>query len=199
MTAIGFNVIISIVYLPCFGGVESFSFVGFLRKRRSKMAQQSFASLEYQNRKSTTKRDDMLGFFDKLIPWDEWVIIVKPFYYTGRRGRKPVALETMIRLYVLQEIFGLSTEAIEDCVYDSFAMRNFLSIDFFSENVPDATTLQRFRRLLAKNGIDKRFQADLAGLLETKKLKLKKGTAVEPRLQKTTRKPRKKKNDTKKA
>ncbi len=158
------------------------------------MAQQSFSSLEYENRKSTTKRDEMLAFFDKLIPWDEWIIVVKPFYYNGRRGRKPVALETMIRMYVIQELFGLSSEATESCVYDSYAMRNFLNIDFFSETVPDATTLQRFKRLLVKNGIDKRFDRDLAMLLETKKMKLKKGSAVEPRLLKTSRKPRKKKS-----
>lgn len=158
------------------------------------MAQQSFSSLEYENRKTTTKRDDMLAFFDKLIPWDEWVIVVKPFYYTGRRGRKPVALETMIRMYVLQLIFGLSSEAIEDCVYDSFAMRSFLNIDFFSESVPDATTLQRFRRLLVKNEIDKRFERDLTMLLTTKNLKLKKGSAVEPRLLKIKRKAKKTKS-----
>ncbi|MCR5055698.1 MAG: transposase [Clostridia bacterium] len=159
------------------------------------MAQQSFSSLEYENRKTSTKRDEMLAFFDKLIPWDEWIIVVKPFYYTGRRGRKPVALEIMIRVYVLQQIFGLSSEAIEDCVYDSFAMRNFLNIDFFSENVPDATTIQRFRRLLSKNEIDKRFDKDLAMLLAEKNYKLKNGSAVEPRLLKIKRKPRKKKTD----
>ncbi|MCR5694226.1 MAG: transposase [Clostridia bacterium] len=157
------------------------------------MAQQSFSSLEYENRKSTTKRDEMLAFFDKLIPWDEWIIVVKPVYYNGRRGRKPVELETMIRMYVIQEIFGLSCEATEDCVYDSYAMRSFLNIDFFSETVPDATTLQRFRRLLVKNGIDQRFNRDLSMLLAAKNLKLKNGSAVEPRLTKIKRNTRGKK------
>lgn len=72
----------------------------------------------------------------------------RAFYYTGKRGRKPKALETMLRMYLLQAWFSLSDEGVEDAIYDSYAMRKFMGLDFTVEQVPDATTLLHFRHLL---------------------------------------------------
>ena len=36
-------------------------------------------------------------------------------------------------------------EGTEDAIYDSYAMRSFLGINFMTEQVPDATTLLKFR------------------------------------------------------
>ena len=33
---------------------------------------------------------------DETIPWSRWVGLIEPFYYSGYRGRKPKALETML-------------------------------------------------------------------------------------------------------
>ncbi len=43
------------------------------------------------------------------------------------------------------EWFNLSDEGTEDAIYDSYAMRSFLGINFMTEQVPDATTLLKFR------------------------------------------------------
>ena len=45
----------------------------------------------------------------------------------------------------------MSDEGVEDAVYDSYAMRKFMSLDFAVEQVPDATTLLHFRHLLEKH------------------------------------------------
>ncbi len=42
----------------------------------------------------------------------------------------------------------LSDEGVEDAIYDSYAMRRFMGLDFAVEQVPDATTLLHFRHLL---------------------------------------------------
>jgi IS5 family transposase len=90
---------------------------------------------------------------DATIPWATWVGLIEPFYYNGKRGRKPKPVETMLRMYLLQVWFSLSDEGVEDAIYDSYAMRKFVGLDFGVEQVPDATTLLHFRHLLEKRGL----------------------------------------------
>ncbi len=97
---------------------------------------------------------------DSTVPWARWVALIEPFYYSGRKGRKPKPLETMLRMYLLQAWFSLSDEGVEDAIYDSYAMRRFMGLDFALEQVPDATTLLHFRHLLEKHQLgEKLFQA----------------------------------------
>ena len=63
----------------------------------------------------------------------------------------------MLRMYLLQIWFNLSDEGVEDAIYDSYAMRKFMEIDFMQEQVPDATTLLHFRRLIEESGLGKAF------------------------------------------
>ena len=58
----------------------------------------------------------------------------------GARGRPPVGIERMLRIYFLQQWHGLADEAPGDAIYDSQAMRTFAGIDPDAEPVPDATT-----------------------------------------------------------
>ena len=74
-----------------------------------------------------------------------------------KRGRPPMGIEKMLRMYLLQIWFNLSDPATEDAVYDSYAMRKFTGIDFMKESVPDETTLCKFRHLLEVNGLNKLF------------------------------------------
>ena len=116
--------------------------------------QQSFADMEYANRKRKTKRDEFLGIMEDVIPWDEWCGIVEPYYPAGKRGRRPRGVEMMLRMYLLANWFDLSDEGVEDAIYDSYAFRKFMKVDFLGEEqVPDATTLCKFRKLLNENGI----------------------------------------------
>ena len=68
-----------------------------------------------------------------------------------------MGIERMLRMYLLQIWFNLSDPATEDAIYDSYAMRKFTGIDFMTENVPDETTLCKFRHLLEKDGLNKLF------------------------------------------
>ena len=82
---------------------------------------------------------------------------IAPYYPSGKRGRPPKGIEKMLRMYLLQCWFNLSDEGVEDAIYNSYAMRKFVGIDFFEEDAPDATTLLKFRRLLEKNNLNKAF------------------------------------------
>ena len=59
-------------------------------------------------------------------------------------------------MYLLQVWFSLSDEGVEDAIYDSYAMRTFMGLDFALEQVPDATTLLHFRHLLETHELGKR-------------------------------------------
>lgn len=122
--------------------------------------QPSFTDVEYGNRRRVSRRERFLETMDATIPWAQWVGLIEPFYYSGKRGRKPKPLETMLRMYLLQVWFSLSDEGVEEAVYDSYAMRRFLGLDFAVEQVPDATTLLHFRHLLEEHELgEKLFEA----------------------------------------
>ena len=96
---------------------------------------------------------------DAAIPWTRWVGLIEPHYYgdrPGKKGRKAKPVETMLRMYLLQVWFSLSDEGVEDAIYDSYAMRRFMGLDFAVEQVPDATTLLHFRHLLEKHKLGER-------------------------------------------
>ena len=99
-----------------------------------------------------------MEIMDEIIPGEEWVSLIVPHYPSGKRGRPPIEIEIMLRMYLLQCWFNLSDEGVEDAVYDSYAMRKFMGINFFEENVPDATTLLHFRRLLEEKGRQKSYR-----------------------------------------
>lgn len=143
------------------------------------MKQQTFSDIEYSNRRRKTKREEFLDSMDEMIPWDYWVSIIKPYYPSGKRGRPPKSIETMLRMYLMQNWFNLSDEGIEDAIYDSYAMRSFMHLDFLTEQVPDATTLLHFRHLIEENKIGKRIFDDVKSRLEKAGLIMHGGSIVD--------------------
>lgn len=142
--------------------------------------QASFSDLEYAAKKKVTRRDRFLGEIDAVTPWLALVAEIEPFYPKGEgRGRPPVGVERMLRMYIAQQCFGLSDEGIEDAIYDSQAIRAFVGINLSRESAPDATTLLKFRRLLEAHQLTERIFAAINTLLAVKGLILKEGTVVD--------------------
>jgi len=141
--------------------------------------QMTFTDFEYDNRKRQTKREEFLTMMDKIIPWNEWVSLIKPYYPSGKRGRPARGIETMLRMYFLQVWFSLSDEMTEDSIYDSHAMRKFMNVNFGDEQTPDATTLLRFRHLLEENSLCEKLFNDLNERLEANGCMMHGGTIVD--------------------
>ena len=116
---------------------------------------------------------------DKIIPWNEWVSLIKPYYPSGKRGRPVRGIETMLRMYFLQVWFSLSDEMTEDSIYDSHAMRKFMHVNFGDEQAPDATTLLRFRHLLEEKSLCEKLFNDLNERLEANGCVMHGGTIVD--------------------
>jgi IS5 family transposase len=146
------------------------------------MHQPSFSDVEYSLRKRKTKREEFLRIMDDIIPWDEWVAYIEPYYPRGERGRPPLGIEKMLRMYLLQCWFNLSDEGIEDAIYDSYALRSFMKISFVTEQTPDATTLLKFRHLLERHNIPGVFFQAIAGTLERCGYMMRGGTIVDATL-----------------
>lgn len=122
--------------------------------------QQSFSDIEYGMRKRTTKREAFWDTMETCIVWDEWCALIEPYYFKGKRGRPSTGIEKMLRMYLLQSWFNLSDEGVEKAIYDSYAFRKFMGLNFAEEQVPDSTTLLHFRRIIEDNKIgEKLFNA----------------------------------------
>jgi IS5 family transposase len=142
--------------------------------------QSSFSDLEYAGKKKLTRRDRFLAEIEAVTPWSAMVAELEPFYPKGEgRGRRPIGLERMLRMYVAQQCFGLSDEGIEDAVYDSQSIRRFVGIDLARESAPDATTLLKFRRLLETHGLTRKIFETINTHLAQKGLMMREGTIVD--------------------
>jgi IS5 family transposase len=143
------------------------------------MKQIGFSELEYQSKKKLTRNDKFLGEIERITPWAKLIEEIEPYYPKGERGRPPMGIEKMLRMLIAQQCFGLSDEGIEDALYDSHSIRHFVKFDFQSEEVPDATTLLKFRRLLEKHGLMVRVFSVICAHLGEKGLLLRSGTVVD--------------------
>jgi transposase, IS5 family len=145
--------------------------------------QTSFSELEYSLKKKQTRRDRFLAEIEAVTPWAVLEKAVAPFYPSrGGRGRPPIGLTRMLRMYVAQQCFGLSDEGIEDALYDSQAIRRFVGIDLSRESAPDATTLLNFRHLLETHQLTESIFNAINGHLAEKGLLLREGTIVDATL-----------------
>ena len=72
------------------------------------MNQLTFSDMEYSNRKKKTKREEFLDAMEEIIPWSYWVEMIRPYYFANKRGCKPIGIETMLRMYLVQIWFNLS-------------------------------------------------------------------------------------------
>jgi IS5 family transposase len=141
--------------------------------------QLSFAQCEYAGKKKVTRRERFLGEMEKVVPWARLCAVIEPHYPTGKRGRPPIGLERMLRLYFLQQWYALADEALEDALYDSQAMRTFAGLDLSVDPVPDATTLLKFRHLLEAHDLTQALFAQVSALLAQRKLLMREGTMVD--------------------
>src|SRR5580704_2922741 len=143
------------------------------------MRQGSFSQAEYAGKKKQTRRDRFLGEMEQVVPWARLVERLRPLYPKGERGRPPIGLERMLRIYFLQQWYGLADEGLEDALYDSQALRGFAGIDLAVESVPDATTLLKFRHWLERHDLTRVLFEEVGAMLEERGLLMRQGTIVD--------------------
>ena len=128
--------------------------------------------------KRITKREKFLNMMNEIVPWEEWEATIRPYYPKGERGRPPIGIATMLRVYLVQVWFNMSDEATEDALYDSNAIRKFVGLNS-DERAPDATTLLKFRHLLEENDLCEKLFQSIKKMLDDKGCIMHGGTIVD--------------------
>ncbi len=144
------------------------------------MKQTTFASLAFSRKKKQTRRERFLTEMEAVVPWAALLAVIEPHYpRSGRRGRPPMPLPTMLRIYFMQQWYALSDPAMEDALYEVESMRRFAGLELADDALPDETTILKFRHLLEKNGLTAQMMNIINDTLETRGLMLKGGTMVD--------------------
>ena len=141
----------------------------------------TLSSITDELAQTATTKSEFLAKIEAIVPWDEWISIIKPYYYKGERGNKPYELERMLRIYMVQNLYNLSDMAAMNEIIDSRAFSNFCGIDS-SNQVPDGDTIGRFRGILTRSGLQEKLFSQVVKMMTERGLILKKGTIVDSTL-----------------
>lgn len=126
-----------------------------------------------------TKIREFLNTMDRIIPWEEITELIKPYYYDNTVGRPSREIEEMLRMYFLQNWYNLSDSAVEDRIYDSRAMWDFMHYNY-TDKVPDATTLCKFRNnIMEKNRLGKKIFRKVREMLDANGLIMHGGSIID--------------------
>jgi IS5 family transposase len=141
--------------------------------------QRTFASLAWTTKGKVTRRERFLAEMNAVIPWAALLAVIAPYYPRAGRGRQPLGLEKMLRIYFVQQWFNLSDPQAEDALYDSESIRRFVGVELGDDVVPDETTILRFRHLLERHQLTAALFEAIRELLTAKRLLLQAGTIVD--------------------
>ena len=138
----------------------------------------SFSDAEFAGKKKRTRRELFLAEMEQVVPWKALVKLLEPFYCHGERGRRPYPLQTMLRVHLMQNWFGLSDPAMEEALYEIGSMRAFAKLSL-ARSIPDETTILNFRRRIEENDLAEDLLALVNKHLTRNGLMLRRGTIVD--------------------
>lgn len=141
----------------------------------------TFSQISDELANARTSKKEFLEKIERIIPFAEWIEIIRPCYYKGEHGNKPYDLELMLRIYLLQNLYDLSDMKVMNEVIDSRAFSDFCGVDSPNQ-VPDGDTIGRFRNILAENRLQEKLFHQVIEILSEKGLILKRGTIVDSTL-----------------
>ena len=126
-----------------------------------------------------TRRALFLEEMEQVVPWGKLCSLIEPYYPKAGNGRPAVGVDRMLRLYFLQQWFNLSDPAVEEALYDSAVLRQFVGIDLGREPVPDETTVCKFRHLLEEHRLGGRMLEAVNLHLQSQGVRITTGTIVD--------------------
>lgn len=141
------------------------------------MHQSSFSAFHFREKETRSWR--FLQEMEKVLPWGRFVNHIKKWKKEEMKaGRKGFSPGTLLRMWLLQQWYGMSDEETEDRIYDQYSFQMFLAIDV-GQPIPDATTLCRFREWLIHHEVQSKLLREVNKFLEEKGLLLKKGSIAD--------------------
>ncbi len=131
-------------------------------------------------KKHTTSRQKQLAKLSEVVDFEKFRPILDElcgFKNSSGRGRRHYDVVQMFRILVLQNLYGMSDEQMEDEIYEVNSFRVFLGLGF-ADSVPDARTIWLFRNKLGAEGVRMLFEHFNSMLLESG-ISYSKGTIID--------------------
>lgn len=138
-----------------------------------------------------TRRAQFLEEMQQLVPWadlyallesidqsDLSVLRVSDDHKSGKRSG-PVRVERLLRIYFLQQWFNLSDSDVEDALYESSVMCEFVGIHIPEERIPDETAVATFRDLLEQRDLGEKIRARVNRQFQDNGLSVSPGAIVD--------------------
>jgi len=145
----------------------------------------------FSRRKKRSRSDNLLESIDKFIDWTPLVDPCVVMFKQSKRGRPTTPILFSLKCLFIQFLYGLSEPALEDALIDRLSFQRFLGISF-DEEIPDFTTIWKFKARLIKHKMYDQFFDTIIEQLESKNLILKKGTLIDATIVQSSRRPTKK-------
>ena len=142
------------------------------------MSQMSFSDAEQAGKRKKTRRELFLEEMEQVIPWKALIREIEPVYPKAGRGRQPYPLQTMLRIHLMQNWFGLSDPGMEEALYEVASMRKFSGLSLL-EAIPDETTILNFRHLIEREELAPLILDAVNAHLARKGMMVKRGTMVD--------------------
>jgi IS5 family transposase len=129
-----------------------------------------------------TRKREFLDEMNLVVPWTELVALIEPHAPSGKMGRPPFAVATMLRIHFMQQWFGLTDPAMEEALHDVPLYYEFVHLDPGMGRLPNESAILRVLHLLEENNLSIQMLATINATLATKGLMLKTGTVVDETL-----------------
>jgi len=152
--------------------------------------QVSLLDSAFNRRKKRSRSDDLLKKIDQFVDWAKLEAICRVIYKPSRRGRPTIPIQFSLKCLILQYLYNLSDPALEDALVDRLSFQRFLGISFESE-IPDFTTIWRFRERLNKAGLLNNVFEAVVKQLDQRNTLLRRGTLIDATLVQAARRPSK--------
>jgi len=119
----------------------------------------------------------------EVVKWYRFEKLLARLRDEGSAGRPAYPPLLMFKALLLQSLYGLSDAELEFALHDRTSFRRFVGLDL---EVPDHTTICRFRTLLQKAELLERLFAELDRQLDQAGLILRRGTMLDATVIETT-------------
>jgi IS5 family transposase len=145
-------------------------------------SQPTFFDLAVQQRGATNR---VLDTISREVDFSEAETRIAATYRHG--GRPACRVGVLLRVMILQHLYGLSDPQAEEQLKDRLSFQKFVRLDAH-EAVPDETTICRFRQRLIECGLHEQLLALLNRQLEARGYIVKRTTLVDATLIESSRK-----------
>ncbi len=113
----------------------------------------------------------------ELVDWREVESLLAGLR-SGAMGAPGYPALALFKALLLQQFYGLSDPQLEESLADRLSFRRFVGLSL-TDDVPDHSTIWRFREQLAKSGLAERAFALITDQIERSGFVLKRGTLID--------------------